>query len=81
MRTHGLPRAAPLNLVPPVQRPSILYSTCSLEAEENRAQVGWMERTLKMKLVAGGSLVMPRGLPGDPPTMYRDGAFWALMAK
>jgi 16S rRNA (cytosine967-C5)-methyltransferase len=65
----------------PVQRPSILYSTCSLEAEENRAQVGWMERTLKMKLVAGGSLVMPRGLPGDPPTMYRDGAFWALMAK
>jgi 16S rRNA (cytosine967-C5)-methyltransferase len=67
--------------IEPSRRPAIVYSTCSLEAEENQAQIGWMERTLKMKLLAGGDVVMPRGLPGESATIYRDGAFWALMAR
>ena len=57
-----------------------LYSTCSLEPEENRGQVDWVMRWHRMRLRRTASLV-PRGLPGDPPARYADGGFFALLQR
>ncbi len=57
-----------------------LYSTCSLEPEENRGQVDWIMRWHPMRLRGAASLE-PRGLPGDPPARYADGGFFALLQR
>lgn len=57
----------------------ILYSTCSLEPEENTDQVatmcanGWRIET--------ECFCAPTGQPGEPPTRYRDGAFSAVLRR
>jgi len=59
---------------------AILYSTCSLEHEENGAQIDWAskwhgfgpERVRRCE---------PRGLPGDAPNIYADGAFSAFLVR
>jgi 16S rRNA (cytosine967-C5)-methyltransferase len=56
----------------------LLYSTCSLEPEENQQQIKWMQRRHRLRprrQVVG----LPRGVPGDPPVRYRDGSFFGLM--
>jgi 16S rRNA (cytosine967-C5)-methyltransferase len=59
-------------------RGRILYSTCSIEREENGFQVDWAKRELGLE-VQRHELTFPAGLPGGPAAAYRDGSFFALL--
>lgn len=59
---------------------SILYSTCSLEREENDAQLDWASRSYDFE-PERVRRAEPRGGPGDLPTAYTDGAFSALLVR
>ncbi len=59
---------------------TLVYSTCSLETEENEDQVKWISSKLGMTL-RSQSRVIPAGLPGEPGAGYHDGAFSALLSK
>jgi 16S rRNA (cytosine967-C5)-methyltransferase len=59
----------------------VLYTTCSIEPEENRSQALW---------ACGGALPLklereeqtpPAGLPGQGPDAYRDGSYHALLER
>ncbi|MEE3002389.1 MAG: transcription antitermination factor NusB [Planctomycetota bacterium] len=56
----------------------VLYTTCSLEPEENQSMPRWLEKWHGWKLV-DESLVPPAGQPGDPPSSYHDGGYSALL--
>lgn len=56
----------------------VAYSTCSLEPEENQAQIAWMNRWHRTRVVTEFSQ-RPAGLPGDSPARYRDGGYLALV--
>jgi 16S rRNA (cytosine967-C5)-methyltransferase len=58
---------------------SILYSTCSIEPEENERMVAWACDRLSMRVVRD-ALHLPRGLPGDPPARYTDASYAALLS-
>ena len=58
---------------------SILYSTCSLEQQENLVQAQWMAERLRLR-IAGTEVREPRGMPGDAPSAYADGGFGALVS-
>lgn len=58
----------------------LLYSTCSLEPEENQGQRDWLVRGHGMTLLDEGEC-LPCGQPGDPPARYRDGAWHALLQR
>lgn len=58
----------------------ILYSTCSLEAEENDQRASEASRLAGLAMSAS-ALTLPAGLPGDPPRRYRDGAYRCLLWK
>jgi len=64
----------------PLLRPggSILYATCSLEPEENERQAEWLSARVEAS-APRSERRMPAGLPGQPSTGYRDGAFAALL--
>jgi len=66
----------------PLLAPSgrILYTTCSLEIEENHALVREAADALSMR-VLGEDFTLPTGLPGSSPGAYRDGAYWALLGR
>lgn len=55
----------------------LLYSTCSLETEENESQALWAVDTLGLTALESHR-VEPSGLPGDGADAYNDGAFAAL---
>ncbi len=62
----------------------LLYSTCSLDASENEDQVAWYlgdarGRERRAVVAAGGQTRLPTGQPGDGPSEYTDGSFWALV--
>jgi 16S rRNA (cytosine967-C5)-methyltransferase len=59
-------------------RGKILYSTCSLEPEENHEQAAWTDRWHKTG-ISREHRQRPEGLPGDPPTGYCDGSYAALL--
>ena len=56
----------------------VLYSTCSLEPEENEQMPAWLAKWHGWE-VADETRMMPRGLPGDGPDRYCDGGYAALM--
>lgn len=56
----------------------VLYSTCSLEPEENEQMPAWLSKWHGWDLV-DETRVLPRGLPGDGPDRYCDGGYAALM--
>ena len=59
---------------------TLVYSTCSLETEENEDQADWIESKLSMTRVCHRR-VDPVGQPGEPNTNYRDGSFSARFTK
>ncbi|MCC6677444.1 MAG: hypothetical protein IT436_09895 [Phycisphaerales bacterium] len=58
----------------------ILYSTCSLEAEENEQQADWAARQLGLR-IATSRLTLPDAIPGEAGDRYRDGSFHALLTR
>lgn len=58
----------------------ILYSTCSLQPEENQAIARWAQ-TWHGFAIERERISLPRGLPGDPPTAYRDGSYSVLLSR
>jgi 16S rRNA (cytosine967-C5)-methyltransferase len=59
-------------------RGRLLYSTCSLEREENEFQADWASREFGLT-VQRHERTLPAGLPGDEPASYRDGSYFALL--
>lgn len=56
----------------------LLYSTCSLEREENQAMTVWAGRTLQLD-IREERLTLPAGGPGRSPSEYRDGGYAAVL--
>lgn len=56
----------------------VIYSTCSLELEENQLQGVWGERNLGLSIERERP-VLPEGLPGGNPAAYRDASYVAEM--
>ena len=56
----------------------ILYSTCSLDEQENEAQVKWAARWHDLDVIWERRR-MPAGGPGKPAASYSDGSFAALL--
>jgi 16S rRNA (cytosine967-C5)-methyltransferase len=56
----------------------LLYSTCSLEAEENERQAEWIIKWHRLR-TASASRRRPSGEPGGPPRHYQDGGYFALL--
>ncbi|MBK7405643.1 MAG: hypothetical protein IPJ41_13720 [Phycisphaerales bacterium] len=58
----------------------LVYSTCSLEPEENRGIVDWACRTFGLQ-VTREQQRLPEGGPGRPPSEYQDGAYAACLSR
>ncbi|MBL4697238.1 MAG: methyltransferase, partial [Phycisphaerales bacterium] len=59
---------------------TLVYSTCSLETDENEDQAQWISSKLEMKLI-DQTRIDPIGQPGVLPATYRDGSFSARFIK
>lgn len=57
----------------------VVYSTCSIEREENQQQAAWAAG-LGLELVRERA-ILPEGVPGGPDTSYRDGAYCAVLRR
>lgn len=57
----------------------VIYSTCSIEREENQQQAAWASG-LGLELVRERA-TLPEGAPGGPDTAYRDGAYFAVLRR
>jgi 16S rRNA (cytosine967-C5)-methyltransferase len=60
-------------------RGRILYSTCSIEPDENNLQVAWAAKWHRFR-VEKQELLLPAGRPGGLAAEYHDGSFFTLMA-
>lgn len=58
----------------------LVYSTCSVDREENEDQAAWASAELGLRL-GEGERADPAGLPGDPPVVYADGAFSVRLVR
>lgn len=61
-------------------RGQVLYSTCSLEPEEDAAPLAWASQWHRFRIVRS-DLVWPKGHPGGSTTSYHDGSFFALLDR
>ena len=59
---------------------SLVYSTCSVETEENESQASWLAQKFGMDLIRQ-TRIDPVGLPGEPASLYHDGSFSAILKK
>jgi 16S rRNA (cytosine967-C5)-methyltransferase len=59
---------------------TLVYSTCSVEHEENQDQRDWMIQNLNLELVSEHQ-VLPNGQPGESPSSYRDATYACFMRK
>jgi len=59
---------------------AVLYATCSIEHAENGAQTRRLAQRHGLSPVVDRT-IMPTGLPGEPPSAYRDGGFHALLVR
>ena len=62
------------------QSGKILYSTCSLQREENHEIARWAT-TWHGFGIDRERMTLPAGLPGDPPTGYHDGSYSVLLSR
>ena len=58
----------------------LAYSTCSLEPDENQKQAAWAVEQLGLRLEEERG-EEPRGGPGGPAAVYRDGFYHALLRR
>lgn len=58
----------------------LLYCTCSIEPQENEQQIQWLLRWHDFD-VSDQRTSLPNGLPGESPTGYRDGGYYALARR
>ncbi|MGI9012867.1 MAG: transcription antitermination factor NusB [Phycisphaerales bacterium] len=56
-----------------------VYATCSVDPRENQEQMQWLVKWHKLSVVAE-KVTMPHGLPGDPPSIYQDGGYCAIVS-
>jgi len=59
---------------------AILYSTCSLEPEEDAEPLAWAHQWHGLR-TACSELVWPSGEPGAASETYHDGSFFALLVR
>ena len=59
---------------------AMIYATCSIERGENEAQTKRLASRFSLSLVVERNIV-PTGVPGEAPAMYRDGGYHALLVK
>jgi len=59
---------------------AVLYATCSIERGENESQVKRLASNHGLSLVVERTM-LPAGLPGDAPSVYRDGGYHALLVR
>lgn len=58
----------------------ILYSTCSIEPEENHAMAEWAAKWHGF-VPRRERIQLPRGLPGGAASLYRDGGYSVLLER
>jgi len=59
---------------------AILYSTCSIEPEENEGRIGAIPPAAGL-VRDSSALALPAGVPGEAPSGYRDGGYWCLLRR
>jgi len=59
---------------------AIIYATCSIERSENESQVRRLCQRFGLSLVVDRT-ILPMGLPGEAPSVYRDGGYHALLVR
>jgi 16S rRNA (cytosine967-C5)-methyltransferase len=60
-------------------RGRILYSTCSIDSQENDAIIAWSAKWHRFRSTHRRQ-TLPAGLPGQAPDAYHDGAFSTLLS-
>lgn len=58
---------------------TLVYSTCSIDHEENEEQAAWAASLGLVKHAE--ERTMPQGVPGGPPSAYHDGAYAAVLRR
>lgn len=58
----------------------VLYTTCSVEPAENTRQAEWACKWHRFRIEREEE-VEPAGEPGESPTTYHDGGYWALLTR